>query len=49
MAVIPMQKGDAAASILETIRTSKIKSYTKEEMLETERKVQEVLQKRDTQ
>lgn len=47
MAVIPMLKGEAAASILETIRTSRIKPYTREEMIETERKVREVLQKRD--
>ena len=46
MAVIPILRGKAASSILETIRTSRIKPYTQEERMETERKIQEVLQKR---
>ena len=46
MAVIPTLRGEAATSILETIKISKIKPYSKETKLDTERKIQELLQKR---
>ena len=48
MAVVPTLKGKAATSILETIRTSKIKPYSDESKLDAERKIQELLQKRDS-
>lgn len=47
MAVIPTLKGKAAASMLETINTSRIKPYSNESRLEAERKIQELAQKRN--
>lgn len=48
MAVIPTLKGKAAASVLETLNTSKIKPYSLEEKAETEKRLSEMLQKRDS-
>ena len=47
MAIIPTLKGEAAVSIMETLKASKIKSYSYESKIETERKIQEILKKRD--
>lgn len=47
MAVIPTLKGNAAASVLETLSTAKIKPYSLEEKAQTEAKLQEILGKRD--
>ena len=47
MAVVPTLKGKAASSILETMKASKIKPYSDESRLDAERKIQELLQKRD--
>ena len=47
MAIIPTLKGEAAVSIKKTLKTSKITSYSPESKIETERKIQELLQKRD--
>ena len=48
MAVIPTLKGKAATSVLETLNTSKIKPYSQEEKSETEKRLSEMLQKRDS-
>ncbi len=48
MAVIPTLKGKAAASVIETLNTSKIKPYSPEEKAETEKRLSEMLQKRDS-
>lgn len=48
MAVIPTLKGKAAVSVLETLNTSKIKPYSLEEKTETEKRLSEMLQKRDS-
>lgn len=47
MAVIPTLKGKAADSVLETLSTSKIKPYSQEAKIDAERKLSEILQKRD--
>ena len=47
MAIIPTLKGEAAVSIMETLKSSKIKSYSHESKIETERRIQEILQKRN--
>ena len=47
MAVIPTLKGKAATSILETLSTSQIKPYSQEAKADAERKIGEILQKRD--
>ena len=47
MAVIPTLKGKAAVSVLETLSTSKIKPYSQEAKIDAERKLTEILQKRD--
>ena len=47
MAVVPTLKGKAATSILETIEASKIKPYSNESKLDAEKKIQELLRKRD--
>ena len=36
-------KGEAARSILETLKSAKIKPYSDEERIETERKLEEIL------
>lgn len=48
MAVIPTLKGKAATSVIETLNTSKIKPYSPEEKAETEKRLSEMLQKRDS-
>lgn len=48
MAVIPTLKGKAAASVIETLNTSKIKPYSLEEKTEMEKRLSEMLQKRDS-
>lgn len=47
MAVIPTLKGKAATAVLETLKTSQIKPYSKETKLDTEKRMKEILQKRD--
>lgn len=47
MAVIPTLKGKAASSVLETLSTSKIKPYSQEAKVDTEKMLGEILQKRD--
>lgn len=47
MAVIPTLRGKAANSVLETLSTSKIKPYSQEARVDTERLLSEILQKRD--
>lgn len=46
MAVIPTLKGKAANSVLETLSSSRIKPYSQETKSETEKKLDEMLQKR---
>ena len=47
MAVIPTLKGKAATSVLETLNESRIKPYFQEAKSEAEKKLSEILQKRD--
>lgn len=47
MAVIPTLKGEAAKSVLKTLKTSKIKPYSQKDKANTERMLNEILQKRD--
>ena len=47
MAVIPTLKGKAASSVLETLSTSKIKPYSQEAKVDTEKMLGEILQRRD--
>ena len=47
MAVIPTLKGKAASSVLETLSTSKIKPYSQEAKVDTEKMLGEILQKRE--
>lgn len=47
MAVIPTLKGKAASSVLETLSKSKIKPYSQEAKVDTEKMLGEILQKRD--
>lgn len=46
MAVIPTLKGDAATSVLKTLESSKIKSYSQGSRIETEKKINEIIEKR---
>ena len=48
MAVIPTLKGKAATSVIETLNKSKIKPYSLEEKSETEKRLSEMLRKRDS-
>lgn len=47
MAVIPTLKGKAAVSILETLSTSKIKPYSQETKSDTEKRLSEMMRRRD--
>lgn len=44
MAIIPTLKGDAAASVLQTLENSKIKPYSAQAKSEAERKIQALIQ-----
>lgn len=48
MAVIPTLKGKAAVSVLQTLSTSQIKPYSPEAKNDAEKKLSEILQKRDS-
>lgn len=46
-AVIPILRGTTAKSVLETLSVSKIKPYSKEAKVDTEKVLAEILKKRD--
>lgn len=46
-AVIPVLRGEAAASIYETLRKSHIKPYSEEERAEAEKKLKVILKNRE--
>lgn len=48
MAVIPTLKGKAAVSMLQTLESSKIKPYSPKEKNDVEKRLSEILQKRDS-
>ena len=47
MAVVPTLKGKAATSVIETLSASKIRPYSPEEKFDAEKRLSEMLQKRD--
>lgn len=46
MAVVPLLRGEAAKSLLETVEHSRIKPYSLQEKVETEQKIKEIIEKR---
>lgn len=47
MAVVPTLKGKAADSVLKTLSSSKIKPYSPESRVDTEKKISDILQRRN--
>lgn len=45
-AVIPVLRGEAAKSLLDTLNNSRIKPYSMQEKVETEQKIQEIMRKK---
>ncbi len=48
MGIIPVLKDEAARSILQTMQTAQIKPYAKEDRLEAEKKLMEIMQKQES-
>lgn len=46
MAIVPLLRGEAAKSLLETVEHSRIKPYSLQEKVETEQKIREIIEKR---